>query len=116
MLNPFPIQFLTPLTFLLLRVVLGGIFIHTGYRMLTSHQGTAVQKALGVLLIGTGTLCILGLYTQLGAILGTILTLGGVLRPNLFQGVSRMSLLLMCAISISLFITGAGPFAFDLPI
>ncbi len=116
MLNPFPVQFLTPLTFLLLRVVLGVIFILAGYRMLISEQGNAFQKVFGVLLMGTGTLFTLGLYTQIAAIVGAILTVSGLVWPHIFEKTSRMSLLFMFIISISLFITGAGPFAFDLPI
>ncbi len=117
MLNPFPIQFLALLAYALLRICVGGIL---AYRA-TSHlrEKRTLVQAFGALELVSGLMLIVGYYTQIAALLS-----GGVallalsvhaVRSALSMGGRQFYLLLFVA-SLSLFITGAGFFAFDLPI
>lgn len=119
MLNPFPIQFLAPLTYFLLRVVLGFLIIRLGKRLLGQRPRTTTHTAVAGIEIVVGSMLILGVYTQIAALVTMILTIPVLMRPHAsfqtFQ-TSRSTALLMCVVAISLFITGAGAFAFDLPI
>ncbi len=116
MLNLFPIQFLAPLTYLLLRVTLGFLCMRIGLTMMRNENASKKRKVLGTLFAGAGSLLILGLYTQGAALLTLLLSGMGVVRIGTVRELTRTSLLLMCAIAISLFVTGSGPLAFDLPI
>ena len=115
MLNTFPIQFLAPLTYALLRVVLGLLCLHIGLR-LKSGGSSARKKTYGLLLASAGVFLILGLGTQLAAFTTFVLSFIGIAKRTRLPGLSGTTLLLMATIAFSLFITGAGPFAFDLPI
>lgn len=116
MLNPFPIQFLAPLTYLLLRVVLGILCIRVGILLLRGTASSPKQTILGTLLITTGTALVFGMYTQYAALTTLFISALSTLRAHTIPYLTRTSLILMAAISLTLFITGAGPFAFDLPI
>lgn len=116
MLNLFPIQFLAPLTYFLLRVTIGFLMVHIGLRMVRDETSSARRRFLGGLFTGTGTLLVIGLYTQGAALLACILTGTGIVRKGAVRELTRTSLILIGVIAFSLFITGSGPFAFDLPI
>jgi energy-converting hydrogenase Eha subunit E len=116
MLNPFPIQFLAPLAYFLIRITLGFVCVRTGAFLLRDTASTPKRKLLGTFLLVTGTALIFGFYTQVAALITFVITLFGMTRTGGIPRLTRTSLLLMAAMSISLFITGAGPFAFDLPI
>ena len=117
MLNVFPIQYLAPLAYVLLRVVLGVLLIRTGIR-LCSSPFSILRILIGVLEMIIGSMLVFGFYTQIAAIGSMGIAFLGLLRVAPFYGTlfSRSTALLMGAISLSLFITGAGPLAFDLPI
>ena len=132
MLNIFPIQFLAPLAYTLLRVVLGFIFIRFGIIHITKrdslkHILTFPQRRFGLfftwflifaeLLIGI--LFLLGFLTQIAALLSIILSIKMILLHKRFIHPcipSTLTYTLMLLISLSLFITGAGYLAFDLPL
>jgi uncharacterized membrane protein YphA (DoxX/SURF4 family) len=116
MLNPFPIQFLAPLAYLILRVVLALVCIRLGIRMVKNTEASGARKGLGLLFSGAGILLFFGLYTQIAALGVMALTTLGTIRTGTVREYSRTTLVLMGAVAVSLFITGAGPFAFDLPI
>jgi len=132
MLNPFPIQFLALLAYFILRVFVGGILLHLGWKHLQHRDTLMVKKAfatlkntalLGIFLGATeivlGTLFILGLYTQIAALLTMVTAVKLIVFSGKFNAKyqqSRSFALLLFAASLSLFITGAGAFAFDLPI
>jgi hypothetical protein len=116
MLNPFPVLFLAPFTYFLLRVVLGFICLRIAHHIFKTESASHKKKAFGALLGGAGVLLILGLYTQIAAILSLILSSLGFMRSSAFPGLTRTSLAFMIVTSFSLFITGAGPFAFDIPL
>ena len=68
-------------------------------------------------LLGTaGTLLVLGLYTQIGALLSLVLSVFSFARRGTLNGLARTTRLFMIVISLSLFVTRAGPFAFDIPL
>lgn len=117
MLNLFPIQFLAPLAYVLLRIALSLVLLKVGMRGL--RKATMASRTLAVVEIVTGVLYFLGLFTQIAALLGMALSLM-VLFPFIRKCVPThfdvRTAFFILTISISLFITGAGPFAFDLPI
>lgn len=119
MLNPFPIQFLAPLAYFLLRVVLGFLILRLAKRSLKNDLKTKTSNVVAGMELGIGAMLILGIYTQIAALITVLLTIPAVIQPHsplrVFQ-TNRNTTLLMCVIAISLFITGAGAFAFDLPI
>ncbi len=68
-------------------------------------------------LIGIGLF--FGIYTQLAAIFGAIVTVKLIVYKNLYPAfvpLTRISSALLLVICISLILTGAGAFAFDLPL
>lgn len=132
MLNIFPIQFLAPLAYTLLRVILGFIFIRFGIIHITErdnlkHILTFPQHRFGLFftwfLIFTelliGTLFLLGFLTQIAALLSIILSLKMIFLHKRFTHPcipSTLTYTLVLFISLSLFITGAGYLAFDIPL
>ncbi|MDB5266791.1 MAG: hypothetical protein JWN89_606 [Parcubacteria group bacterium] len=134
MLNTFP-ELLTysQMAPFLLRVVIGLIFIDLGLLKFKSEKGRWIEsfKALGfgsaeifVSVLGAlevlgGVMLLIGIYTQVAA-LGFIILTGmeiyleykeaALLKRNIVFYV------LLCAIAFSLLLTGAGAFAFDIPL
>jgi uncharacterized membrane protein YphA (DoxX/SURF4 family) len=132
MLNLFPIQFLAPLAYLLLRVCLGVILLTLGYRHLRNRHalkeiftfrffpyGLFFAWYMGTWELIIGILFILGLFTQIAALCAIALSLKMSIMHKRFAHPlipQRLVYILMLAISLSLFITGAGAFAIDLPL
>ncbi len=132
MLNPFPIQFLAPLAYFLLRVCVGFILIRLGKTNIKLRVPTStisdthsipfpsvVFLTLGVIEIAIGILCIIGFSTQIAALCALIISLLHILKPQKLmhdRTPSRIFFVLLFITSLSLFITGAGAFAIDLPI
>lgn len=132
MLNPFPIQFLSILAYTLLRVSVGSIFIYFGITHIRKRYD--MQHSMSFPLFGQnlflvcyfafvelviGAMFFVGLYTQIAALLSILLCLKILLFYRRFASTyipSKIFYVLMLVASISLFITGAGAFAFDLPI
>lgn len=132
MLNPFPIQFLSLLAYLVLRVIAGFVLIVLGYRHFKARKelsqiltlpffpfgGVATTFLILTELI-VGVLFVLGMHTQYAALVVMAMSVKMVvLRPRFSHPSipSRLMYLLFFAIGCSLFITGAGALAFDLPI
>ncbi len=132
MLNLFPIQFLAPFAYFLLRVCIGFVLIrlgviHIGNRHILKETfslslfpyGLFFAWYLGIVEIIIGGLFITGFLTQLAALLSIILSLKFIVMHKRFHHPlipPRLTYILFLFISLSLFITGAGIFAFDLPI
>ncbi len=134
MLNPFPIQFLAMLAYALLRLCVGFLFFRAGLRHIKNRQQLTEplahtfpffpfgRTALWMTVITelmVGSMFFLGLYTQIAAIISMAFCLKFAiwnrrLPSEFFEGRSFYTLLFFA--SLSLFITGAGAFAFDLPI
>lgn len=120
MLNPFPIQFLALFAYFILRVIAGFILVHLGYGHIVKRQslGTPVL-VLGTIELIAGVMLILGFYTQFAALASLILSFIFLVFNKRFMRFAvpdSMFYTLLFAVSLSLFITGAGAFAFDLPI
>lgn len=132
MLNPFPIQFLALLAYALLRVGIGSILLYLGYThwkhrhelrsILTlswwpfGYLSTFLLLAAEVII---GTLLILGAYTQIAALLLMGMCIEMLIWRNHWHHPTlppKIFYLLLLFTSLSLFITGAGALAFDLPI
>lgn len=134
MLNPFPdlltYSLLAPLV---LRLVLGLIFIDLGALKLRGEKGHWIASfdalylrpadffvvIYGLLQIVGGALLIVGLWTQVAALMFVIFTgielyIEWTAREILKRDITFY--LLLFVISLSLLFTGAGAFAFDIPL
>ncbi len=119
MLNPFPIQFLAPLAYVLLRVILGMLLVKKGSGLYVHSPRFSLPWFSALVQVIVGVLYIVGLYTQIAALIGALMAFCSLFPSLRNLGLSqydRSTALLVFAISIALFITGAGPFGFDLPI
>jgi uncharacterized membrane protein YphA (DoxX/SURF4 family) len=117
MLNPFPeLLYLTPLAPFLLRVLLGITFIYFGYERLTKSK---TEKSLAVVKILVGILFVIGLYTQIASLLAICILgfrLVQKIRHKAFLSAGVNYYLILFVIALSLLFTGAGAWAFDLPL
>jgi putative oxidoreductase len=134
MLNTFPLllsySFFSPL---ILRLAIGIIFISYGYVKLTSNRAKEISFfesigfkpgkyyafGFGVVEALIGLMLIVGLYTQIAALIAFIISLLCVIAknkyPEKFPNQAKYYTLLL-VISLSLMLSGAGPFAFDIPL
>mgnify|MGYP006779691669 CR=1 FL=1 len=114
MLSLFPVHFLAPIAYILLRLCVGFIFV----RFAHCHLQKRELLVAGVeILVGIGFL--LGLFTQLAALIALVYTTVLYALHERFaypKGPTKQTLVLLFFISLSLFITGPGILAFDLPI
>jgi chromate transport protein ChrA len=100
----------------LLRLTIGIILIHWAYRTWKSKKSNK-DIVLSVFLSITGLLYVIGLFVQLASILSMVylgVKLFGKIKQKAFltDGVNYYFILFI--ISLSLIVTGAGAFAFDL--
>lgn len=132
MLNIFPIQFLAPLAYALLRLCVGWIFVHLGMNHFKNRESLApnfnfslfpfprfIVAYMSIIELVIGVLFIAGYLTQIAALLAIVLSLKCLLMYSKITHPlipSRIVYTLILFASISLFITGAGVFALDLPI
>ncbi|MCF7816186.1 MAG: DoxX family protein [Candidatus Pacebacteria bacterium] len=132
MLNIFPIQFLAPVAYLFLRVCVGTILIRLGFIHIKNRQilkdvlvfpslpyGLFFAVYLGVFEIIVGSMFVLGLFTQIAALLTIVFSLKMIFMHKYFLNPlipTRLSFFLIFTIACTLFVTGAGILAFDLPI
>ena len=118
---------------LILRIVLGLIFISFGYEALTGEKqrwqkvfemiklrpSAFFEKLFGLVEIIGGIMLIIGLFTQVAALVFSIISLAELIieyrEPVLLKN-SIFFYLLLLTISASLIFTGAGFAAFDLPL
>lgn len=122
MLSLFPSLFMFErLSPFIIRLALGVAFIYFGYRSFKNHKKIAMngKTAYSSLEIAIGVLVIIGLYTQLAALIMSVLLAIKLIfkiktKDFLTDGVNYYLLLFVMA--FSLLITGAGFLAFDLPI
>lgn len=134
MLNFFPellsFSFISPLV---LRFVLGFIFINTGYLKLTKEKDrwavflNAIRlkpaktfvSILGIIEIASGVLLVVGLYTQLVCLVLLALTIKEwwvEYKEDVLVARDIVFYTLIGAILVSLLLTGAGFMSFDLPL
>lgn len=125
MLNLFPIQFLALLAYFLLRLFVGGTLLYLAIThlkqkvsLLVYHSKLSVSTLIATELISSGLL-LFGAYTQAGALLLIAMSVIMLLTNDTWHTSyipNRMTYVLFLGCGLSLFITGAGVFAFDLPI
>lgn len=132
MLNPFPILYLAPFAYLLLRLFLSGLLIHLAFshwhyrnelksvlRLSWFPYGAFVTYVFIVIEFAVAIFLLFGISTQYSALIIMAMSLKLIVLKRWFSHhslPSRMFYILMFAIALSLFITGAGAFAVDLPI
>ena len=132
MLTLFPIYFLAPLAYTALRFCIAGIFAHQAIQHIRKRDSftqvftisifpfpTFIIWYLIVVEITISTLMPLGAYTQIAALLAMLLAVKFIAIHKHFAHPlipSRIFYILLLFASFSLFVTGAGAFAFDLPI
>lgn len=132
MLNPFPIQFLALAAYAVLRIIVGFVLIYLG--VVHSKNRAALAPVLSlpffpygkfsawllaVVEIALGVMFVAGFLTQVAALLSMFLSLTFIILRSrwphpLIPG--RLFYILLFGCSCSLFVTGAGIFAFDLPL
>ena len=100
----------------LIRIVLGGVFLHWAYREMKTSSSGSTKKLLGIVEGIVGLLLIIGFWTQGAALLGLIDLFIRTFermqkRAFLTDGVNYYLILLVLAISV--LVWGAGIFGFD---
>ena len=132
MLSLFPqILFLEPVGITLLRVTAGAIFLYLAY---WHSQRTSELSRVPFIIIGkgawivygailfegaVGATLLIGYLTQLAALLGALMALKYLIwrgRYPQFFPLDRAASFMLLAICLSLMVTGAGSYAFDLPL
>jgi uncharacterized membrane protein YphA (DoxX/SURF4 family) len=123
MLNIFPLQFLALLAYFILRLFAGSAVLYLGITHLKHRRRLRLDGKTPFILIAlellSGLSLIAGAYTQLGAMLliGIAIYLLIVSKKwHKLYTPAPMTAFLLIGCGLTLFITGAGAFAFDLPI
>ncbi len=132
MLNLFPIQFLALFAYFILRVFVGTVLLYLGLLHFRSRHTLKEVLVLPwwpfgristAILIATeltlALMFIFGALTQLAALLLILMCLKMLVLRSYFQHLtvpSRLTYVLLLGAALSLFITGAGVFAVDLPL
>ncbi|MEK7117417.1 MAG: DoxX family protein [Patescibacteria group bacterium] len=134
MLNLFPdLLTYSMLAPFIIRVVAGFTFLNTGILKLSREKGrwlisleelkisraSVVLKILAVIEIVGGILLIVGAWTQLAALILTLFTTAVFFIEYRDPSILKRNLpfyLLLLSITLSLLFSGAGAFAFDLPL
>ncbi len=118
MLNMFPIQFLAPFAYLVLRVCVGSILIYLGIRHLRSTRPLQVRLQEVTLYEGIiAVILTLGAFTQIAALGSVLFSVTHLLfHKKNADMLPRVFFVLLLFASFSIFITGAGVLGFDLPI
>ncbi len=114
MLSLFPeLLFLAPLAAFVIRVAAGLTLAFIAYRHVSIPQMST--RIFGIIEGIIALLLIAGAYTQAAALTGSILLVLALLIPS-HRTFPRSTLALLLILCLSLVVTGAGPFAFDLPL
>lgn len=132
MLNLVPLQFLALFGYAILRVVVGFIWLELALRHRQEaprlHKSLQLplfpwpRLAVSMIIISEfviGGLFVIGLFTQVAALLSILWCLKLLILRRYFLDTTfpdTRTTILLLAIGITLFITGAGALAFDLPI
>lgn len=114
MLSLFPeLLFLAPLAAFVIRVTVGLMLGFAAYRHVIIPQTNL--RIFGIVEGVVAVLLMAGAYTQAAALVSAILIAIALFVP-VYRTFPRSTLALLIVMSLSLVITGAGPFAFDLPL
>ncbi len=116
-LTPFPdLLYLEILAPFVLRIVAGTFFLYLMLRHFQMRKSSGGALPLGLLELLIGAALVAGAYVQGAALLGVLLSFATFLRRSspLFGSLPRSTHILLIAVCLSLLVTGAGAFAFDL--
>lgn len=114
MLSLFPqILFLAPFSASLIRLALACVFFLMAWKHFAAPENSL--RALGVLEIALSAALVLGTWTQGVALLGAARIFLDIFIPRL-RVLPLSTTLLSLVMLLSLVVTGAGVFAFDLPL
>lgn len=132
MLNIFPIQFLAPFAYMILRIGIGFVLFVLGVRHLRNRftlrdaftfrffpYGLFFTWYLAIVEMVVGIMYLLGLFTQIAAIITILMSLKFLIMHRKFSHPlvpSRLTYFFILIVSVSLLITGGGVLGFDLPI
>ncbi len=132
MLNPFPIQFLALFAYAILRIFVGLILMYLGASHIRNRQTLKGVLSfawfpyenflvwyVALLELILGTMFVIGFLTQVAALLTFFLSLKFIILNKHFRSPfvpGRLFYVLLLGSALSLFITGAGVPAFDLPL
>ena len=133
MLSIFPqILFLAPFSATILRLGAGFAFMYIGYSLLVQREEITTMRlplighpliwmvwTSGIITALNGFALILGLGTQLAAVLGMIIAIKHISLSSMYESfrpLARSSYLLLILICFTLLVTGAGPMGIDLPL
>lgn len=132
MLSLFPqILFLAPFGTTLLRIAAGAVILLLAWKHFREREklagvpfviigkGAWIPLLAALVELATAAGLILGIYTQAAAIFGMLLALKSIVwkrRYPAFFPLSQTASFLLFVICLSILITGAGVFAFDLPL
>lgn len=133
MLSLFPqILFLAPLGTALIRIAAGIVILYTAYTVFTHEEAFTKERlpvvghapawllSLGAFItLVDGVLITIGLFTQAAAILGFLIAIKIALFNRKHAALMPLSIgtaLLLAIMCLSLIVSGAGAFAFDLPL
>ena len=114
MLSPLPeLFFLSPLAATLIRVSAAIVFGLAAWKHFadTETREKAVSVLEGVIAVGL----FVGFYAQFAAIAGGLVACAWIFSANL-RPMPKSTVVLVLIMCITLLATGAGPFAFDLPL
>ena len=105
----------------IIRVVLGITLAYFGYQKTINKGGSSGSnsKVYGILEILVSVFLIIGLFTQIAAIINAIILvikLGHKIADKAFLSNGINYYLLLFAMAVSVIFMGAGSFAFDLPL
>lgn len=127
MLNPFP-ELLTYglLAPFLIRLFLGVVLVLMAVRHIAPKNAASAEEAsgsrgmrtvLGVVEGAVGLALIVGFYTQVAAIVAALLAASYLASPKLrAMSTEHVGLKALLVMALSLLLTGAGAFAFDIPL
>jgi len=120
------------LAYFVLRILVGGMLIYLGVLHLRHREelryvlvlswfpfGRFSTWMFGISELILGVMFVLGFFTQIAAVVTALMSLKLIILSHWFQSryiPERLFYLLLFGTSLSLLITGAGAFAFDLPI
>lgn len=133
MLTLFPgLLFLTPFSATLLRIGAALTFAYVAYRMIDTREHIAhthmplignpriwMVWLSALITLATATLLLVGFWTQAAALVGMIIALKHGIGARSYSAIvplSASAYFLLFVICLSLLLTGAGAFAFDLPL
>ncbi|MFZ2555434.1 MAG: hypothetical protein WAZ27_04190 [Minisyncoccia bacterium] len=114
MLSLFPeLLFLAPFAAFMIRVTVGVMLGMSAYRHVFIPM--PIMRTLGILEGVVALLLIAGGYTQAAAMVGFFIFFFAILAPG-YRRFPHSTLVVLLILCLSLMVTGAGPFAFDLPL